>query len=100
MKAFIVWFKTNWKSNVLATVAVVYSAQQFTSAVIAWENHEPANWRTAVISLIVAAVGYVAKDSDTHSTAAQVQASTIENPSIQAAAVAQVKAEPPQGGIK
>jgi uncharacterized membrane protein YfcA len=78
MKAFWIWFKTNWKSNVLATVAVVYSAQQFTSSVIAWENNQPTNWRQAIISLIVAAIGYVVKDASTHSTVAQVQAATIE----------------------
>jgi hypothetical protein len=42
-------------------------------------------------------LGGTAKDSAVHSTSAQIQASTIENPSIQAAAVAQVKAEPAQG---
>jgi hypothetical protein len=60
MNAFLTWFKTNWKSNTIATVSIVYSAQQFTSAVIAWENHQPANWRTAIVSLIVAGVGYAA----------------------------------------
>jgi|HubBroStandDraft_3_1064219.scaffolds.fasta_scaffold86328_5 hypothetical protein len=100
MNAFLTWFKTNWKSNTIATVSIVYSAQQFTSAVIAWENHQPANWRTAIVSLIVAGVGYAAKDSSTHSVQAEIDASTAANPSIQAAAVAQVKAEPPQGSAK
>jgi hypothetical protein len=76
MNAFWTWFKTNWKSNLIATGAVIYGAQAFTSAVIAWENHQPANWRSAVISLFVAGIGYVSKDYDTHSTATQVQAAT------------------------
>jgi uncharacterized membrane protein YfcA len=76
MNAFLTWFKTNWKSNTIATVSIVYSAQQFTSAVIAWENHQPANWRTAVISLIVAAIGYVVKDASNHSNQQQVDAAT------------------------
>ena len=76
MKAFWAWFVKNWKTNLTATVAVIYSAQQFTAAVVAWENHQAANWRTAVISLIVAAGLYAAKDGSTHSTAAEVQAST------------------------
>jgi hypothetical protein len=44
---------------------------------MAWENHEPTNWRTAIISLIVAGVGYVAKDASTHSTEDQVRTSTV-----------------------
>lgn len=72
------WFTTNWKTNLIATVAIVYSAQQFVTAVEAWQIHQPANWRTAVVSLLVAAVGYVAKDASTHSTTQQVQAATKE----------------------
>ena len=93
MDAFWTWFKTNWKSNLIATGAIIFSATQFVSAVQAWEAHQPANWRAAVVSLIVAALGYVSKDASTHSTPAQVQASGIENPGIQAAAVAKVAAE-------
>jgi len=76
MSAIWKWFLTNWKTNLTATVAVIMSAQQFTVAVMAWENHQPANWRTAIISLIVAAGLYAAKDGSTHSTMAQVQSST------------------------
>jgi uncharacterized membrane protein YfcA len=78
MNAVWTWFTTNWKSNLIATIAIVYSASQFTTAVIAWENHQPADWRAAVISLIVAAAGYVAKDSTTHSTEAQVVKATTD----------------------
>jgi uncharacterized membrane protein YfcA len=76
MKSIWTWFITNWKSNVLAVIAIVYSATQFTQAIGAWENHQPANWREAVISLIVAAIGFVAKDASTHSTQAQVTTAT------------------------
>jgi hypothetical protein len=76
MNAVWTWFVTNWKSNVIATVSIVYSATQFVAAIEAWEAHQPANWRSAIISLLVAAVGYVAKDASTHSTQAQVTAST------------------------
>jgi hypothetical protein len=76
MSAIWKWFVANWKSNVLATVSIVYSAQQFVAAIEAWENHQPANWRTAIISLIVAGIGYAAKDASTHSTQAEVQQAT------------------------
>jgi hypothetical protein len=76
MDSFWKWFTTNWKTNVIATVSIVYSATQFVAAIQAWENHQPANWRSALISLLVAAVGYAAKDASTHSTQAQVTAST------------------------
>lgn len=75
MKSFWIfwnWFKANWHSNVIATAAIVLSAQQFTAAVIAWENNQPVNWKTAVVSLLVAAVGYVVKDSSTHSTQTEI----------------------------
>ena len=91
MNSFVTWFRTNLKSNLIATGAIIYSAQAFTSAVVAWENGQPANWRSAIVSLFVAALGYVAKDSTTHSTAAQVQVSTIQNPDIQAKAVVEAK---------
>ena len=75
MNSFLAWFRANWKSNLIATGAIIYSAQAFTSAVLAWQNHQPANWRAGIVSLLVAGVGYVSKDYDTHSTPAQVQAS-------------------------
>jgi hypothetical protein len=78
MEAIWTWFKTNWKSNVIATIAIVYSASQFVQAVEAWEAHQPANWRAAIISLLVAAAAYVAKDSTTHSTQTQVQQATVK----------------------
>jgi hypothetical protein len=93
IKAFSSWFKTNWKSNSLAVVAIVYSAHQFTTAVVAWEHHQPADWRAAIISLIVAAVGFVVKDASTHSTTAQVQLSSLQHPQVQAEAVVEAKAE-------
>ena len=78
MRAFWNWFTKNWRTNAIATVAIVYSATQFTTAVGAWENHQPANWREGMISLLVAAVGYVAKDASTHSTSAEVAKATVD----------------------
>jgi hypothetical protein len=57
------WFKTNWKTNLTATIAVIYSAQQFDAAITAWSNHQPANWRTAILSLIVSAGLYASGDA-------------------------------------
>ncbi len=78
MKALSEWFRRNLRSNLIATAAIVFSAEQFTVAVEAWEKHQPANWRAAIISLIVAALGFVTKDANNHSTQAEVQAATIE----------------------
>lgn len=73
------YLKANWKTNLAAATLVVYSAPQFVAAVVeAWENHQPANWRTAIIALIVAGGLFAAKDGDNHSTQAQVQKATIE----------------------
>lgn len=68
------WFQLNWKSNTVALVAIIYGAQQFVTAVTAWEAHQTANWRSAVISLIVSAGFFVTKDATTNSTLAQVTA--------------------------
>jgi hypothetical protein len=70
------WFVKNWKTNVLATVAIVYSATQFVTAVQAWEAGQPANWKAAFISLIVAAVGYAAKDAGNVPTQTEVNIAT------------------------
>lgn len=72
------YLKANWKTNLAAATLVVYSAPQFVAAVEAWENHQPANWRTAIIALIVAGGLFAAKDGNNHSTQAQVQKATIE----------------------
>lgn len=72
------YLKANWKTNLAAAVLVIYSAPAFVTAVTAWENHQPTNWRTAIIGLIVAAGLFAAKDGDNHSTADQVRVATIE----------------------
>jgi hypothetical protein len=76
MNAFWAYVKANWKTNLAAVAAFAVSVPQFVTAVEAWQAGQPANWRGAVISLIVAAGLAVAKDGDNHSTIAQVQAST------------------------
>jgi anti-sigma-K factor RskA len=48
------WFQANWRTNLIATAAIVYSAREFTLAITAWVNHQPENWRAAIISLFVA----------------------------------------------
>jgi hypothetical protein len=74
MTNFRAYIKLNWKTSIVALVAITYSAQQFVSAVVAWENHQPANWRIGIVSLIVATGMYFAKDGDNQSTSAQVAA--------------------------
>lgn len=78
MNAFLQWFSRNWRTNTAALISIIYSADQFTTAVQAWSRHEPTNWRTAILSLIVAAGLFVAKDAHNHSTQAEVQAATLE----------------------
>lgn len=70
------WFKANWKTNLTATIAVLYSAQQFTADVIAWSNHQPANWRVGLLSLFVAAGLYASRDASNVPTQAEVTQAT------------------------
>jgi hypothetical protein len=95
------------RKNWLVTVAGIMAALGSVPILVATSGVTPPAWWSSLafpfilIGIIgTVLLGYSAKGQDEHSTSAQVQASTIENPGIQAAAVAQVKAEPPQGAPK
>ena len=78
MKTFLTYLRNNWKTNLAAAVLVIYSAPPFVAAVIAWQNRQPANWRSAIIGLIVSAGLAAAKDGTNHSTLLQVEKATLE----------------------
>ena len=96
MNSILAYLKANWKTNLAAFAAFAYSVPQFVAAVTAWQAGQKADWRAAVISLIVAAGLAVAKDGSNHSTLAQVtaQQATVEGqpnaPALVKAADAQV----------
>lgn len=70
--------KANWKTNLAALCAFAFSVPQFVTAITAWQSGQHADWRGAVISLILAGGLAVAKDSTTHSTVDQVNAATFK----------------------
>lgn len=72
------YIKANWKTNVAAICAFALSVPQFMTAISAWQNGQHADWRGAVISLVIALGLAAAKDGTNHSTAAQVQEATIK----------------------
>lgn len=71
----------NWKTNLAAVAAFVMGVPAAVVAITNWAHHEPADWRGATVALVVAAGLACAKDSSTHSTAAEVQAATDKQPS-------------------
>ena len=76
MTAIWNWFKLNWKTNLAALAAFIYSVPQFVTALQQWQAGQPVNWHGAIISLILAAGLAVSKDATNHSTLAQVQVAT------------------------
>lgn len=81
----------NWKTNLIAAVSFLLSVPSLVGAITNWAHHQPADWRIAIVGIITAAGLAVSKDSTTNSTAAQVQAATIQNPAVEAKAQADVQ---------
>jgi hypothetical protein len=65
-------FGRNWKTNLLGFISFLTSVQQFVQAVTAWSHGQPADWRAAIGALIIALVGFAAKDSSNKSTSEDV----------------------------
>jgi NADH:ubiquinone oxidoreductase subunit 4 (subunit M) len=88
------WMKSltvNWKTNLAGIVTFLLSVPAFVSALSAWAAHQPVDWRSVIVSVALTAggVGLIsAKDSTTHSTIAQVQASTQQEKAVEAVAKA------------
>ena len=66
----------NWKTNLIALVAFIYSVPQVVQTIQAWSTGQPANWKAAATGLLLAAGMAAAKDSTNHSTQSEVSAST------------------------
>ena len=69
----------NWKTTLAGVLTFLSGVPGFVTAIQAWANHQAVNWREVIVSVALAAAGAglaVAKDSSTHSTADQIQAST------------------------
>jgi predicted negative regulator of RcsB-dependent stress response len=71
--------KRNWKTNLVALIAFVYTVPQAVICVQNWVNKQPCNWRSALLGLLLAAGAAVAKDSDNHSTVNEVDNATVQN---------------------
>jgi hypothetical protein len=69
----------NWKTNLIALAAFVYSVPQVVQTIQAWSSGQPANWKQALTGLLLAAGMAAAKDSTNHSTQQEVQVATLES---------------------
>lgn len=78
MSDLLKYLKANWKTVLIATIAVIYAAPQFVTAIQAWANHQPADWRHAVLGLIVAVGFYLSKTGTNHSTMDEVHEATMK----------------------
>jgi hypothetical protein len=66
----------NWRTNLAAAVVFVLSCPPFVGALTKWAHHQPADWRGALVGVVMAVGLAVAKDGSTHSTTAQIEAAT------------------------
>ena len=73
-------WKTNLSSIITGFLTLVLGIPTFISAITAWSNHLPVDWRSVLVStalaVITAGLG-VSKDATTHSTEAQVEQATV-----------------------
>ena len=68
----------NWKTNLVALVAFIYSVPQVIQCIQAWGNGGQANWKQALVGLLLAGGMAAAKDSTNHSTQAEVTVATVD----------------------
>lgn len=80
MDSLLAYIKANWKTNLAALCAFIYSVPQFVTALQQWQAGQTVDWKGAVISLILAAGLAAAKDGTNHSTQSQVAQATIDKP--------------------
>ena len=71
----------NWKTGITGVIALLFSIPTFVSALQAWGNHQPVDWRSVLVSTAISIVGtglIAAKDGTTHSTLEEVRTSTVK----------------------
>lgn len=79
MSAFMQkWLGQNWKTTGAAILTFLLSIPSVVSALTAWANHQPTDWRMAVVGIVTGLGLLAAKDSTTHSTVNQVETATAE----------------------
>ena len=81
--------KRNWKTSLAGLCAFLTSVPGFISALTAWGQGQPVQWRQVLVSVGLAGIGAglaMAKDGDNHSTVAEVEAATVAKPLVSASA--------------
>jgi hypothetical protein len=76
MASLIKVFGTNWKTNAAAAIVFVLSCPAFVAALANWAHRQPADWRGALVGIVIASGLAAAKDSSTHSTTTEVEAAS------------------------
>jgi hypothetical protein len=72
--------RKNWKTSLGGVVAFLVGLPVFVSAVLAWAEHQPVNWRLVCVSVALAAAGaglVSAKDATTHSTVEETKRASV-----------------------
>jgi hypothetical protein len=70
--------KRNWRTDLVSLVAFIYAVPQVVETIQAWSNGQPANWKQALVALLLSAGMAAAKDSTNHSTVQEVNKATTE----------------------
>lgn len=87
MKWIVRVFGPNWKTSLAALLSFAISIPQLVTAFTDWSHHQPADWRGALVAIIVAAGLAASKDADNHSTIAQVEKATEKEKAASATTV-------------
>jgi hypothetical protein len=78
MNWFLKTFGANWKTNTAAVISFLMGVPALVTAINNASHGQPADWRSALIGIVVAVGFAVSKDSSNHSTVEQVQAATAK----------------------
>jgi len=67
-------FGLNWRTNLAAAIAFLISVPSLITAITDWAHHQPADWRGAILGVVLAAGVALSKDAATFTTTDQAAA--------------------------
>lgn len=67
----------NWKTNLTGIITILLGIPSFVTAIQAWSNHQPVDWRTTAITTVLGVGLMLAKDGSSHSTIAEVEVASM-----------------------
>jgi hypothetical protein len=72
------YIQKNWRTNLVALIAFVYTVPQAVSCIESWVHHQSCDWREAVLGLLLAVGAAAAKDAGNIPTQGEVNQATVK----------------------